>query len=234
MGGRRLRADGQQAGQALAAAAGGLAVRGASLAVQANHDPTRELVFGNEVLFGHDPEYDRHGRRGVAGYTVDAVLSALRSLGVVLPADHDVPDASAAFAGYVILDALVANTDRHHENWGILVDPTATEPPRLAPSFDHASSLGFLLSDDERAERLQTRDGEPNGGGVRRTRAQPSLRGNADARRRRRQRCRCLRRRRRDRLSLPPRSSATTVWKRCSTPFPTTGCHIPPVSLRSD
>jgi hypothetical protein len=50
------------------------------------------------------------------------------------------------------------NTDRHHENWGILVDPTATEPPCLAPSFDHASSLGFLLSDDERAERLQTND----------------------------------------------------------------------------
>jgi hypothetical protein len=133
--------------------------RGSPGIISGDISARRELVFGNEVLFGHDPEYDRHGRRGVAGYTVDAVLSALRSLGVVLPADHDAPDASAAFAGYVTLDALVANTDRHHENWGILVDPTATEPPCLAPSFDHASSLGFLLSDDERAERLQTRDG---------------------------------------------------------------------------
>jgi hypothetical protein len=47
------------------------------------------------------------------------------------------------------MDALIGNTDRHHENWGILVKRT----PRgrtgiIAPSFDHASSLGRELLDD--------------------------------------------------------------------------------------
>jgi hypothetical protein len=46
----------------------------------------------------------------------------------------------------------------HHENWGILVDPSGEHPPRLARTFDHASCLGFQLSDEERDERLRTRD----------------------------------------------------------------------------
>lgn len=41
-----------------------------------------------------------------------------------------------------MLDALVANLDRHHENWGIVVDPSGLLPTELAPTFDHASSLG--------------------------------------------------------------------------------------------
>lgn len=48
--------------------------------------------------------------------------------------------------------------DRHHENWGILVDPGGQEPPELAPTFDHASSLGYQLSDTQRFERIHTND----------------------------------------------------------------------------
>jgi hypothetical protein len=51
----------------------------------------------------------------------------------------------------LLLDALVGNTDRHQDNWATIRSPNER---RLSPSFDHASCLGFLLSDDERAERL--------------------------------------------------------------------------------
>ncbi|MEM9695021.1 MAG: hypothetical protein AAGA56_20940, partial [Myxococcota bacterium] len=44
--------------------------------------------------------------------------------------------------------------DRHHENWGVLYDPE----PRLAPSYDHASSLGRELNDRNKATRLDGRD----------------------------------------------------------------------------
>lgn len=54
------------------------------------------------------------------------------------------------------MSILVANTDRHHENWALLL--TDDRSPQLAPSFDHASSLGFQLSDDERQDRLDTTD----------------------------------------------------------------------------
>jgi hypothetical protein len=41
-----------------------------------------------------------------------------------------------------VLDALILNTDRHHENWGVLrrVTPNLVQYA-VAPSFDHASSL---------------------------------------------------------------------------------------------
>jgi len=48
-----------------------------------------------------------------------------------------------------MLDALIGNTDRHHENWGILVEHTQRGMlGTIAPSFDHASSLGRELQDD--------------------------------------------------------------------------------------
>jgi len=66
--------------------------------------------------------------------------------------------ARGEFAGYFVLDALIGNTDRHHENWGLLVERTPTGlRGRLAPTFDHASSLGRELRDEKREARLQNR-----------------------------------------------------------------------------
>ena len=118
-----------------------------------------ELSLGNEVLGGLDPDYPMEQRHAVPAYTVDRVLGALESLGVTAP--ELTPPAMTAvdvFTGYLVLDALIANTDRHHENWGVLRPVTGDRTPSLAPSFDHASSLGFQLSDDDRQERLTTRD----------------------------------------------------------------------------
>ncbi|MGK2874260.1 MAG: hypothetical protein ACSLEW_01300 [Nocardioides sp.] len=56
------------------------------------------------------------------------------------------------FCGYLVLDALVANRDRHEENWGVLRDPAGRVT--LAPSYDHGNSLGFNLQDDRRLLEL--------------------------------------------------------------------------------
>jgi hypothetical protein len=57
----------------------------------------------------------------------------------------------------MVLDALIGNTDRHHENWGLLLH-VQTDPRAMglsvAPSFDHASSLGRELRDERRLELL--------------------------------------------------------------------------------
>ena len=54
-------------------------------------------------------------------------------------------------ATYLVLDALIGNTDRHHENWGLLrYRPDDNWTGSVAPSFDHASSLGRELLDDRR------------------------------------------------------------------------------------
>ncbi|MBI5432162.1 MAG: hypothetical protein HZA52_04950 [Planctomycetes bacterium] len=59
-----------------------------------------------------------------------------------------------------MLDALVTNLDRHHENWGVLESraPGGQRMLRLAPTFDHASSFAFGLGDAERAARLASND----------------------------------------------------------------------------
>jgi hypothetical protein len=59
------------------------------------------------------------------------------------------------FVGYLMLDAWIGNTDRHHENWALVVRPQATH---LAPSYDHAVSLGAHETDANRHDRLTTRD----------------------------------------------------------------------------
>ena len=57
----------------------------------------------------------------------------------------------------MVLDALIGNTDRHHQNWGILrrVRPDGSVEHEVAPSFDHASALGRNVPADERERRLR-------------------------------------------------------------------------------
>jgi hypothetical protein len=94
--------------------------------------------------------------RSRSGYTLDAMEVALR--------DCEAPAASAGlsafevFAGYLVLDALVANQDRHVQNWAVLRPLPGAGRIALAPSFDHGSSLAFNLTDHRRALLLD-RDG---------------------------------------------------------------------------
>lgn len=57
------------------------------------------------------------------------------------------------FAGLLVFDALVGNTDRHHENWAIVEDTGL-----LAPSFDHGASLGFNASPRQMASPTRYSD----------------------------------------------------------------------------
>ena len=71
------------------------------------------------------------------------------------PRPAEVSNAVGVFAGYLLLDALVSNQDRHHENWGVIGTQNGLS---LASSFDHASSLGRNETDYSRVERLTTKD----------------------------------------------------------------------------
>jgi len=92
------------------------------------------------------------------GKTVDDAMVAIERdnprLKGVLPKDYARP-ALDVFAGYLLLDAWVANQDRHHQNWGAIRDG---EKLLLAPTYDHGSSLARNLTDEERRDRLRTKD----------------------------------------------------------------------------
>lgn len=123
-----------------------------------SEDSSAVLVHGNELLQKVDETYPTTQLRGVGKHTVSAVLAALEGTAPPTGATSlELGHGADWFVGYLLLDALILNCDRHHENWGVLV--VGDHGGRvLAPSYDHASSLGRELRDEERAARLGGRD----------------------------------------------------------------------------
>jgi hypothetical protein len=124
------------------------------------------LILGNELLAKLVySTYQQNAKRFQARqHSVRTVLALLSRNWIQPPIAYTMPQqlksAADLFAGYVLLDALVGNQDRHHENWGlVLVLPRGGESRiALAPTYDHASSLGRNERDEERIRRLTTKD----------------------------------------------------------------------------
>lgn len=118
------------------------------------------LIHGNELLARVVPEYEETKQFRASQHTLTRVVAVLRSprigppLGWARP--PEVENAVGVFLGYLLMDALIGNQDRHHENWGLIKLPNASLT--LAPTFDHASSLGRNETDAARMERLTTND----------------------------------------------------------------------------
>jgi len=112
------------------------------------------LINGDELMGELGIRVSRNRREL---YTVEASFNALEG---IHPPSHVGGGLSAwdVFVGYLALDALIGNTDRHEENWSAIKPRNVEASRRLSPTFDHASSLGFLLSDQDKEERLSSRD----------------------------------------------------------------------------
>lgn len=112
----------------------------------------RSLIHGNEVLAATMP-YDMQKHFGHSAHTLDHIFRAFDQV-FTKPAGATI--AKRHFVRYMVLDALIGNTDRHHENWGLLVKWTPNGLRGIvAPSFDHASSMGRELREEKRAQRLR-------------------------------------------------------------------------------
>jgi len=118
------------------------------------------LVMGNELLSDVHTHYPTHQRYQVSDHTFGRIHSLLNTLEILsplgwMPPGVDVNNAFDVFVGYLLLDAWIANQDRHHENWGIIA---YNEGIYLAPTYDHAASMGQNEIDEVRKDRLTTRD----------------------------------------------------------------------------
>jgi len=118
------------------------------------------LIHGNEALVLLDRSYPGGVMYGAAQHTVRAAIAALDRLAVAPWPDWGTAETCAfrgadLFAGYLLFDAWIGNTDRHHENWAIVQRGSGRF---LAPSYDHASSLGRTESADKIARRLRGND----------------------------------------------------------------------------
>lgn len=125
--------------------------------------PAQQLMHGNEVMAGYLQDYDPEMRFQQSSHTVENIIKAIRAM---FPKANEHRIVLRQLASYLVLDALIGNTDRHHENWGLLWQVLVnidefSEAARLekqydiAPSFDHASSLGRELLDEKRIDILR-------------------------------------------------------------------------------
>jgi len=118
------------------------------------------LVHGNEILIQIIKNYPKNKFYKVREHKLSTVLAVIRAV-PDLPRGFErntiIQKPLEVFVGYLMFDCWIANPDRHHENWGLVLDSTNNKI-HLAPTYDHASGLGCRVSDDERVKRLATTD----------------------------------------------------------------------------
>ena len=115
-------------------------------------EPGSRLVHGNELMAFVWSEYNQDLRFRQSQHTLENILDILNTPMEFRDRDNQL---ARGFCEYLVLDALIGNTDRHHENWGL--QPVGIQGGfrlDLAPTFDHASSLGRELTDERREEIL--------------------------------------------------------------------------------
>lgn len=121
------------------------------------------LILGNEILARIYLDYPKD-TRDLSEHTLARIFGAFDRLEterskIFLPLGWEPPEdiikAQHTFIGYLLLDAWIGNSDRHHENWGFI---ELDRKLYLAPTYDHASSLGRNESDLKREARLKTQD----------------------------------------------------------------------------
>lgn len=106
------------------------------------------LYHGNQMLEVTIEGYKLQRKFHQSSHTLANIWKVMDS---VFVKSEDAQEGKLIIAEYLVLDALIGNTDRHHENWGVLrwwVDDSWRG--FVAPSYDHASSLGRELLDARR------------------------------------------------------------------------------------
>ncbi|WP_300642742.1 HipA domain-containing protein [uncultured Helicobacter sp.] len=115
-----------------------------------NRQNAEELVLGNQILGKVFQDYDQYSRYKARRYTPTLALLVFETFATT-EQDYSF---LYTFIGYLVFDCLIGNTDRHHENWGIIVNGGI----KIAPTFDHASGLASKVNEQEAQERLATKD----------------------------------------------------------------------------
>lgn len=115
------------------------------------------LIIGNELLSIIDSNYPVETKYGLKKHRLGRISALLKRQIIQLPINWTAPSpvinrAIDVFLGYLLLDAWIANQDRHHENWGVI---NFNQQIYLAPTYDHAASMGQLESDTRREYLLK-------------------------------------------------------------------------------
>jgi hypothetical protein len=111
------------------------------------------LIHGSELLAGRVLGYERDKKWHQSDHSIRNIITAIEN---TFPPRFRIAELRT-LAGFIVLDAIICNTDRHHDNWALLRGPSGEGKVvrEIAPSFDHASSLGRELRDERRQMILE-------------------------------------------------------------------------------
>jgi hypothetical protein len=117
--------------------------------ISINCIPNNANVLTGEEFLSENIDYNPDDP---SQYTIENVLKGLDSADVKPPCNWENPipgiDTGAKlFVGYMLLDALVTNSDRHDHNWSVM---SVEDRLELVPSFDHGISLGSTDEDEDK------------------------------------------------------------------------------------
>lgn len=100
-------------------------------------DPTKEdLIHGVDYILKKHPNYNGDKFADVITgeiYSIQMMLDCISELNIVTD-----------ILKIVVFDCLIGNSDRHHCNWGIIVNKETYEA-RVAPIYDNGSSLACYV-----------------------------------------------------------------------------------------
>lgn len=114
----------------------------------------QQLTHGNELLARTVEGYDGKKKFKQTDHTLGNIWRVMEN---AFEGAERTRQAKVRIGENLVLDALVGNTDRHHENWGLLkTELNEHFEEFVAPSYDHASALGRELLDSRRASLLSS------------------------------------------------------------------------------
>ena len=114
-------------------------------------NPRHQLDSGSLFIAEYAQDFDPRAKDS-AGHSLENIANVFTR--VAPPIGYNEPDLTSAgwFAGYLIFDALIGNQDRHSENWSLELDLAGAF--HLAPSYDHATSLGIVQRNPDKVNKL--------------------------------------------------------------------------------
>lgn len=117
------------------------------------------MFFGNQLIDHITNRINISLEAGQQSQKVDRVAAILARLISYPPKNwvetNNIKTAFDIFIGYMMFDTLISNQDRHNENWATIINADGSF---LAPSFDHAASLGRNESVAKMQDRLISKD----------------------------------------------------------------------------
>lgn len=115
--------------------------------ISRNITPPGWELHSGDVLLSECPGYESCSMdsrpKNRAGHNLENISHVLRDCAASSPLTSQ--SAFPTFAGYLVFDAWIANTDRHAINWAVL---ERDGEQRLAPSFDHGTALASGIDED--------------------------------------------------------------------------------------